>query len=284
MRLAAALALLALSSTALAAPKRGRLRGKTTGPVGSSAPACGAKMLPLVVGNSWTYESVAAPEPPPDAIKRLSPMSPKTVIITVTAIDAKKGGEAVITLEEKLTFDHTKDDKKPVVEERTLTTQIACDDKKFDIAPESFFFAAEPGGYYGLEIGKLDRVKGTSWQLVKGLIGEAEWREDLVLTWTKVATVGSDAKLGGGKLELERQFTPQQPEAVATKLGAYQAEKLGLVTTGRASLEPAQSPELKPMELPAGWISQLWVAENVGVVQTLNSFGHMYQLADVTLK
>jgi hypothetical protein len=41
---------------------------------------------------------------------------------------------------------------------------------------------------------------------------------------------------------------------------------------------------MKPMELPANWISQLWLAEGVGIVQSLNSYAHMYQLAEITLK
>ena len=37
------------------------------------------------------------------------------------------------------------------------------------------------------------------------------------------------------------------------------------------------------MELPANWVSQLWLTDNVGVVQTLNSYGHMYQLVETNL-
>jgi len=38
------------------------------------------------------------------------------------------------------------------------------------------------------------------------------------------------------------------------------------------------------MELPAAWVSTLWLAEGAGVVQTLNPYMHMYQLSAVTLK
>ena len=38
--------------------------------------------------------------------------------------------------------------------------------------------------------------------------------------WTRVPTEGSEAKLGSGKLELERSFTPQQPENVVTRSSA----------------------------------------------------------------
>src|SRR5690606_846040 len=101
--------------------------------------------------------------------------------------------------------------------------------------------------------------------------------EDLVIEWKRIPTEGSGAKLGAGKLELERQFTPQVPEPVTTKSGmVYKSEKLGLITTGRVTLENPGNPNHKPMELPANWISTIWLANDVGVVQTLNSYGHMY--------
>jgi len=252
------------------------------GPKGKAGGACGAKVMPLVAGNQWTYVAIPAPQPPTDQIKRLSPTQPKTIQVTVKTVEAK-GGEYVATLEEKLTIDRTKDEKKPQVEEYTYTSTINCTDKKFNISPNSFFFAGEPGGYLGLEIDKLDRVKGTSWQLTKGSIGEAGWGEDLVMHWKRLPVEGSDAKLGSGKIELERRFTPQDPEPVSTKPGKYNAEKVGLITTGRVTLEGG-SPNAKPMELPAGWFNTLWIAENVGVVQVLNNFSHMYQLTAVTLK
>ena len=41
---------------------------------------------------------------------------------------------------------------------------------------------------------------------------------------------------------------------------------------------------MKPMELPANWISQLWLADGVGLVQSLNSYAHMYQLTESALQ
>ena len=255
----------------------------TTGPTAKTAGACGAKVLPLVEGNEWTYSAVAAPAPPTDQIKRLSPPQPKMVVITVKSVDSKKGADTVVTLEEKITTDVSKDEKKPQLDERTLTTTITCNAKtKFEISPDSFFFAGEPGGYFGLQIDSTEHKKGTSWQLTNGGIGDKEWREDLAMKWTRVPTPGSDAKLGSGKLELERAYTPQPQEGVVTKLGSYSAEKLGLITTGRVTLDGASDP--KPQELPANWLSTMWLANNVGVVQTLNAYSHMYQLTDAKLK
>jgi hypothetical protein len=273
MRFAALFAALLLPSVAAAAPKTGA----------KSVPACGVKVLPLVVGNVWTYSAIAAPTPAPPDIARIAPPLPKGFVITVKAIDTK-GPDTVVTLEEKVTYDLTKDPKKPLIDERVITSTITCNAKKFDISPESYFFAGEPGGYLGLTFDTYERPKGTSWQLTNGGIGEAEWPEDLVAHWTKNPTAGSEAKLGSGKLELERRFTPQQPEGVITKMGSYKAEKLALKTTGRVTLDKAQSEGLKPMELPADWINQLWLVENVGVVQSLNRFAHMYQLVDSQLK
>jgi hypothetical protein len=251
---------------------------------GGGKPACGAKIIPLAVGNQWTYNAIAAPLPPPDAIKRLSPAQPKAIVVTVKSVEAK-GGETVVTLEEKMTIDRTRDAKKPEIEEYAYESTVTCTDKKFDISPNSFFFAGEPGGYIGLEITKLDRLKGTSLQLAKGSVGEAQWREDLAITWKHKPTEGSSAKLASGRVELERQFTPQDPEPVTTKSGMmYKAEKIGLLTTGRVTLDKPGNPNHKPAELPANWISTLWIADNVGVIQTLNSYGHMYQLIDTTVK
>lgn len=273
--LLAALAL--LPGIATAAPKRGAKRG-------AAKAACGAQVLPLAEGHQWTYNAIAAPEPAPEAIRRLAPSQPKAITITVKSVETKDGA-TVVTLEEKITIDRTRDEKKPEHEEYSYESTITCTSTKFDISPNSFYFAGEPGGSMGLEIGSLTR-KGTSLELTKqGGIGDKQWREDLVVTWKRLPTEGSGAKLGSGKLELERQFTPQVPEPITTKTGmVYRSEKLALITTGRVTLDNPGNPNYKPMELPANWLSTLWLANGVGVVQTLNSYGHMYQLVDTNVE
>ena len=281
----------ALIATALLAPALA-VAGpkKDAGAAKQSPPACGVKLLPLVEGNTWTYENVAAPMPPEDAIKRIAPEPPKSVVITVKQVDAKKGADTVVTLEEKVTRDMTKDPKKPQLDERTITTTITCNDKKFLISPDSFFFAGEPGGYVGLKIDSLDHPKpanANGWAFAKGGagFGDQPWREELVMHWTRVPTEGSEAKLGSGKLELERSFTPQMPENVGTKAGTFmKTEKLGLITTGRVTLDTPLVPQDKPAELPANWLTTMWIASGTGVVQTLNSYAHEYQLVSATLK
>jgi hypothetical protein len=252
------------------------------GPVGKAVAPCGAKILPLVEGNKWTYGFVASPVPPRDDLVKLLPSQPSQVVITVKSVVAK-GPDTVITLEEKTSGDLSKDPKKHIMDERTITSTITCNAKKFEISPESFFFAGEPGGYFGLAFDKLDRARDTSWKLTNGTIGDQEWREDIVAHFTRTPVAGSGAKLDSGKLELERKFTPAQPENINTKVGLYFAEKLAVVTTGRVTLDHPQ-PDSKPSELPAGWLTQLWLVPNVGVGQVLNAFGHMYMLTEVQLK
>ncbi|HLL24195.1 MAG TPA: hypothetical protein VK427_18815 [Kofleriaceae bacterium] len=286
-----------LTSSASAAPK--------VPAAGKAPPACGAKVLPLVVGNSWTYNPVAAPTSLPEAMQRLAPNQPKQIVVTVKSVE-KQGADTVVTLEEKHGYDLSKDSKTPKVVESTVTGTIVCNDKgKFDIAPELFFFSGEPGGVFSLKFDQFTRKKETSLKLTKGTIGEAEWIEEITSHFTRTPAKGSEnTKLAGGKLEIERKFTPQPQEKISTKMGTYTAEKLGVITSGRVTFDTTLSPEGKPCsmvrmdpvtktevkepsaacELPANWISTLWLAEGVGIVQTLNSYAHMYQLVDAQLK
>src|SRR3569623_2236086 len=128
----------------------------------------------------------------------------------------------------------------------------------FVSTPDSFFFAGEPGGYLGLKVDSIDHPKPTmanSWVLTKGGIGDAQWREELVMHWTRVPTAGVEVQLGSGKLELERSSPPEQPEPIVTRLGTYKTEKLGLITTGREPLDQPLAPQDTPAELPATWVS-----------------------------
>jgi hypothetical protein len=291
MRLRVLVGLLVLPSLALAKPK-GKAAPAAVPAEGDAPPTtktaspCGEKVLPLAVGNSWTYGMIPAPNPPDDQIKRISPAEVDSITITVKSIETPtKGGDTTITLEEKTSTDvtHERDPKKKLIDEHTYTTTIVCNAKKFEISPDSFFFAGEPGGYLGMKVESIERPKGGSWQLTNGDFGDHGWREDVHLAWTRLPFEGSQAKLGAGKLELERQFTPENPEPVSTKLGTYTAEKLALITTGRVINDGAPA-DAKPMEIPAGWVSTLWVTPGAGVVQTLNPYAHMYQLTQVTLK
>ncbi len=255
----------------------------TKGPTGKTAGACGAKILPLVEGNQWTYGFVDSGLPPRDDLNKLMPSEPGSIVITVKSIEPK-GDETVVHLEEKTTADISKDPKKHILDERTINSTITCSKTKFEISPDSFFFSGEPGGYFGLQFDKFDRPKDTTWKLTAGLIGDQPWREDIVAHFTRPSVEGSNAKHDSGKLELERKFTPAQPESVNSKAGLFTlAEKLAVTITGRVTLDHPQ-PDSKPAELPAGWVNILWLYPNTGVVQVINSFSHKYQLIDAQLK
>src|SRR6185436_16016405 len=103
------------------------------------------------------------------------------------------------------------------------------------ISPDAFWFAGEPGGYYGITLDKVERLRDTTWKLVNGTIGEREWREDIRAHFTRTPVEGSGAKLDSGKIELERVFTPAQPENINTPVGVYTAERIKLATTGRVT-------------------------------------------------
>jgi hypothetical protein len=252
------------------------------GPVGKAAGACGVRILPLVEGNQWTYGFVESGLPPRDDLLKLMPSQPMSIVITVKSIETK-GDDTVVNLEEKSTADLSKDPKKHILDERTINSTITCNRTKFEISPDSFFFSGEPGGYYGLAFDKFDRPKDTTWKLANGTIGDQPWREDIVAHFTRTPVAGASAKLDSGKLELERKFTPAQPENVNTKVGLYLAERLAITITGRVTFDNPP-PDSKPAELPAGWVNQLWLVPNVGVVQVLNSFSHKYMLTEVALK
>ena len=156
----------------------------TKGPVGKAVAPCGAKILPLVEGNRWTYGFVESGVPPRDDLLKLTPSEPMQIVISVKSIETK-GDETVVTLEEKSTADLSKDPKKHILDERTINSTITCSRTKFEISPDSFFFSGEPGGYLGLTFDKFDRPKDTTWKLTNGVIGEAEWREDIVAHFTR---------------------------------------------------------------------------------------------------
>ena len=275
-----------------------------TPPKGKAPSACGVKIIPLVVGNEWTYEPTAAPVAVDESIKRFVPPEPTKINIKVTSIDAptKAGGDTTVNLEETTTYDITrKDDKERKYSDRKIKTTIVCNqNKKFDIAPDSFFFAGEPGGAWDLTFDKLERTKGT-FTLVNGGIGEAPWAEDIAGHFTRTARPNAPAKLLAGKLELERRYTPGRPSEMNVKIGGpYHAETVQLKITGRVTLEGGTetlppdwtsndktcsvTPAGFKCELPANWVTLFWMSNDVGFVRTQNTYAHVYDLSDAKLQ
>jgi hypothetical protein len=275
-------------------------------PKAKTAGVCGAKIIPLVVGNEWTYTPITLSGVVVDeTIKKFVPNEAKKVVVKVTAIDApaKAGGDTTVHLDETTTWDTSKDAKAPKLVDRKISTTIVCNPKKFEIDPSSFFFAGEPGGAWDLTFDKVEHPKGTSFALVNGGIGEAPWGEDIVAHFARTAHTNTKAKLLGGKLELERRFTPGTPENMNVKLagevaGPYKAEKIQL--TGRVTLEGGAealppdwtsndktcsvTPAGFKCELPANWVTIIWLSNDVGILRMQNTYAHVFELSDLKLQ
>jgi hypothetical protein len=319
-----ALLALGLAPAAVAQPKAPKVTS-----------VCPGKVLPLQVGNTWTYESVQArdnkgqPVMPRDELIKLRPLPATKIVITVTGAETdKKTQETTVKLKEVVTYDIAKDPTKPKLFDQEVESTIVCSPKgKFEISPQSFFFAGEPGGFRGINFSKFERKKETTLKLTNNTIGDAEWIEEIAAEYQKEATKGSGADLGSGKLEMERKFTPLAAEGVQTRSKLYPiTEKLRLTTSGRIMLDkkvsrdgkpcsikkvvedekkpaapaaPAKPGEKKAEEepvkkiidvptetcgLPADWEADLWLANDVGLVQTLHyPWAHMYQLVEAKL-
>ena len=139
--------------------------------------ACGVTALPLSVGNSWTYEPTA---PPPDraltdAQLRNTPLPPKKLVVTVTGVETKEGVTTVSLSEE--------------LDGRVHPTTITCraGGAEFRMSPTAFWFTAEPGTTYGIELSDVER-KGHTLELNGGKVIALEWHDDLTAKWKHVAT------------------------------------------------------------------------------------------------
>ncbi|MEZ4366878.1 MAG: hypothetical protein R2939_11385 [Kofleriaceae bacterium] len=222
----------------------------------AKAGACGVAAMPLAVGNSWTFVPVPPPVEPSPAAKLFLPLQPKEVTITVTDV-ATAGAVTTVTLEENV--DGTK-----------IASTIVCGGGKFEIAPQSFLYAGEPGGWLDLEFSTWTS-SGPSWVLT-GSKFAPEWREDVKATWRRL---GADKATGS--LELERRVAIDGVEEVSTAAGQFKATRMIVELTGRVTLDkPVQAKA--PIEMPANWINALWFADGVGPVQVLNAYAHMYSL------
>jgi hypothetical protein len=242
-------------------------------------PACGAKILPFVVGNTWKYTNILSPTGPREDLAKIVPPPAKTVTITVKNIETKDK-ETTITLEEVSTYDaktfkraaarkkgkdkpkkedDKKDDKKDEKKEDdvvTVTSKVVCGDKKFEISPESFFFVGEPGGAQDVTFTKFERKKDTGWKLTNGNFQEGEWTEEIYASWKRTPPKGQDADLGSGRIELERRHVPQEPTSVNTISEDGRSfhtwpkvEKMQLVISGRVFLDNSLAPEKKPCSM-----------------------------------
>src|SRR5262245_26075325 len=214
--------------------------------------ACGESAIPLVVGNEWVYQPVGvAGAPPPDPMDaKKYPQRSKKIVIDVVGVETQNA-VTVVQLEED-------------IDGRKLKTSITCTADKFTIDPQSFFFAAEPGGGYHIDFTDFQHKDGTTLKLVGGKLTGPDWRDDVVASWKQTPTPGADAKLWQGKLEIERAFKLAGSDNIVTPAGSFNgATKVTLDITGRITLDP---PDANPSEFPAGLQNRFWFADGIGIV------------------
>lgn len=235
--------------------------------------ACGVTAIPLSVGNSWTYE----PTPPPpdralsEAQIKNTPVQPKQMIIKVTGIETKEG-VTTVSLSEDL------DGK---VHNTTITCRAGGAELR--VAPDSFWFSGEAGAVHGIELSEVQR-KGQTLLLTAGKLNpnNLEWHDDFSAKWKHVPTAKARPTMRTGTIDVLRRFVLQVAEPVTTKAGSWKAPtKLGLEINMKLTIEPAPAQPLKDQPL---LVNFLWIADGVGPVQTLNSFGQQFQLAAYTVQ
>lgn len=264
--------------------------------------ACGVTAIPLVVGNEWIYEPVA---PPPDkdlteAQKKLTPVRPDKIVIKVTSIETKDR-VTTVTLHED-------------IDGKGHDTTITCTagGASFDIGMDAFWFAAEPGQVHGIEVSNVQRT-GDTLELAGGKINAAlpDWRDDVTASWKHVPAAQARPTMNSGTVEVRRHFVTLPSEPVATKYGQWNKSiKLGVETSVRTGLEPPTEKPLRgdircrdnkdpvcgcreqkaptdppdPICVPPLLVNFFWFIDGVGPVQTLNSYGQMFQLSSATLQ
>ena len=193
-------------------------------------------------------------------------------------------------------------------------TTITCTagGASFDIGMDAFWFAAEPGQVHGIEVSNVQRT-GDTLELAGGKINAAlpDWRDDVTASWKHVPAAQARPTMNSGTVEVRRHFVTLPSEPVATKYGQWNKSiKLGVETSVRTGLEPPTEKPLRgdircrdnkdpvcgcrvqkeptdppdPICVPPLLVNFLWFIDGVGPVQTLNSYGQMFQLSSATLQ
>lgn len=228
--------------------------------------ACGAKFLPFIQGTEWVYEGVAAPAASVDAGAaarlRLAPKQPAKISVKVVSVETTSG-TTTIGLEE-------------TVDDKSRATTVTCDKDGMTISPQSFFFLGEPGGGLATDLENVERT-GPSFALKRGKLGGPSFTETIKAKVISTPTKDTGVKLPSGSIEMERMVIVGGLEIVNTNAGKFTASRVIAELIGRVRVEPATD---KPLEIPANTVTSFWFADDVGLVQAQNSYGHRYQLVE----
>lgn len=257
-----------LAGVASAQPRR-PTAGRPAAPVRAER-ACGVIALPLSVGNEWTYDNVPLPpeEQLTEAQQKQTPFPPKKIIIKVTKLETKEG-VTTVTLSEDL------DGR---VHESTITCRAGGAD--FRMSPNAFWFAAEPGGVFGIELSEVER-KGHTLELLGGKITGLEWHDDLIAKWKHVPAAKPQPPMRSGTISVVRHFVVLVPEDVSSNAGQWKAQKLGLETTLKITIEP---PTEKPLKENPLIVNFIYLVDGVGIVKARNNYGQQYVMTSYVVQ
>ncbi|RMH36707.1 MAG: hypothetical protein D6689_21955 [Deltaproteobacteria bacterium] len=217
-------------------------------------PACGIQFLPLAEGNYWVFEPINQPPagPPPAKVK-----------IEVVKVEPQGKKAATITLKE-------------TYRDVEFEMKATCDAAQLVLPPESFFFAAEPGGVSGMQIEGFEH-KGASFP-AKGLKPGDQWFEEIRFDVVRVPAEGSNATHDPAKVELERLTTVTRgQQLVDTAFGPFKAQVVEFEIRGRGIIGE------KSQEIPVRDKGILWFSKRIGLSRARDVSGREWQLVDTNL-
>jgi hypothetical protein len=218
----------ALASPQLAAAKKKKPKA------GATKPACDQRFLPLVAGNSWTYQSGA-----------------DQVTVKITSVGPGEAkGSMLIKVEE--TFG-------ALVSKNEWT----CDAKGLRVSPDSFFFAGEPGGVYGTQVTWTSHDDVWLHPDVE-VVPESGWQEKLKADVTRTDLGGTGLAHPPAKLEVERYVIVHPAEAVQGNIFQGDALKVEFQLRARAFIgEEKVELQIIDDKNPGA----MWMVKDFGVVK-----------------
>jgi hypothetical protein len=231
--------------------------------------ACGMSNLPLAVGNSWTYRAT-------DKVTAKT----REVIIKVTEIGKGKdqaGKDAtIITVEEQY-------------QGSVLKAQWTCTPAGgLQIAPESMFFAAEPGGGIGMVTTITSREQVT-FPPDAGLTNDSRWVERVSADLTRPSVAeanGKEAPVVAAKhkpahIDIQRHITDVQNENVTVPIADFKnTMKIIFEIRGETTVETEKYPLAGQNEKHPG---TYWIVKGLGIVKMQDNFDTEWDLVATSL-
>ena len=269
-------------------PMRRPRRAARSPAAGKAAPACGAKVLPLVAGNTWTYNPVAAPTPPPEAIAAHRARAAEGDRHHGEVDREARAPTRSSRSRRRSPIDRTQG---PEGSRSSTSDTITSDDHVQRQEVRHLARAASSSRASPAATSASSSTSSIARRTRASTLTKGAHRRDRVARGPRRSHVDAEAdrrararSSARGKLELERQFTPQPPEKVDhDEDGLVQGREARphhhrprdarqpLTPEGKpcsiATIDPEEAESRSSSaacELPANWISTLWLADGVG--------------------